>query len=620
MDFLSVIIDRIGSTNVFNIVQGRMPSRDTHLKTIVDDDLIIEYLTEIERISSIATSYSDGEDNPVDVSGELSKIGETFFLQFFPEPIQKRLRNTNSGFLFWHIDQSLRNIPWELLYDGSRFLADNYYIGKNISGYWRDNNRPERDRLRVLIIADPTDNLEWARLEGEGLFDSLNAEVSADLLDVQFMAGNRISKLNLLNAIKGRDIIHYTGHVYYSKDQQESGWLLSDNKILRAREIEKSGSAPFLVFSNGCLSAPAEMGFLSEDIQDTGKAAIEKGYRVNDLAGAFLKAGICNYIGTNWEIRDNSRTFDFAMNFYRAIFEEKSVGEALFEARLRARQTYPASDLSWANYVLHGNPMARMFRPGQRRTFDASRNIMTARKIVEGYPTPIAREYNKFKQMDREIDTTQILHVLIGVFVKTMKIIGAITFSNYRHLSLRGDLPDSDSIVSLKNWVDKIYECLTSIRSLRMSISVTGLLEAFFLHRDSIEKLLKWSELFAKGELASEMVETHLITFQYLFDNLLTDLSALSRHKIIYIPENGSESLVLHGTEYEYVRLLPAEYRVTELLEKFKMLSGKICLYSSSRKLLFSMQDFMQFDIDKNKIIFPCPITLGDPAHMEIAR
>ena len=345
MEFFSIIIDRVNTTNVFNIIQGRLPTRETHLQTIVDDDLIAEFLTEIERISRISNSMSDAEAAllPVNVSTELRRIGETFFLQFFPDQIQDRLRNTERGSLFVHSDYKLRNIPWELLHDGNCFLADKFNMGKNISGYWRDINRTERERLNVLIIADPTEDLEWARQEGEGLFESLNAELSADRLDVQFMSGRRITKLNLLNALKNRDIIHYSGHLHYNKEQQESGWLLSGGKVLRAREIEKAGFSPFLVFSNSCFSSPVS--------GESPNGQESSGSRFNDLAGAFLKAGIANYIGTNWEIVDNARTYDFAMNFYRSIFEEKTVGEALFESRNYARRNYPGYDLTWANYV-----------------------------------------------------------------------------------------------------------------------------------------------------------------------------------------------------------------------------------------------------------------------------
>ncbi|MCB1323482.1 MAG: CHAT domain-containing protein, partial [Leptospiraceae bacterium] len=118
MDFLSIIIDRVNTTNVFNIVRGRLPSRETHLQTIVDDDLIEEYLQEVGRLSRIANSLSARQkrQSSVDLLGELKRLGETFFVQFFPEAIQTRFRNSQGAYLFLHVDQRLRNIPWELLH------------------------------------------------------------------------------------------------------------------------------------------------------------------------------------------------------------------------------------------------------------------------------------------------------------------------------------------------------------------------------------------------------------------------------------------------------------------------------------------------------------------------
>lgn len=600
MDFLSVIIDRIGSTNVFNIVQGRLPSRDTHLQTVVDDDLIAEFLTEVERIARVATGFSGPERAaPVEISGELRRIGETFFLQFFPEAIQKRLRDHDHGFLFLHVDHSLRNIPWELLYDGNCFLADKFYIGKNVSGYWRDTARSERDRLRVLIIADPTEDLEWARLEGEGLFDSLNAEVSPDMLDVHFLAGSRITKLGLLNAIKDRDIIHYTGHLYYDQNQQESGWMLSGNKVLRAREIEKSGCSPFLVFSNSCLSSPMSGGVPAEETADV--------FRFNDMAGAFLKAGIGNYIGTNWEIEDNEKTLEFSLNFYRSILEGKSAGESLFEARSKARHSYTASDITWANYVLHGNPMARIFRPGKRRTFDASRNAFNARRVIENYPMPVAREYHNFRGISNvEFHPQEGLEALILGFENTMMIVGAITFGNYRFLTLRGALPEREDPCTLSFWIEKVYECTTNMRSLHIDISVTGVMECLYLHRDSIFKLLRWTEDYRRGAITGPAVGTHFITYQFLFDNLLTDLASLSRYRIAYVDKTGEEAFVLKGLTPEKVRLVPAEFKIPPLLEKFVAHKDQIVIYNSSRKVFFSLDEFMEYDLAADRINFPC--------------
>lgn len=608
MDFLSVIIDRIGSTNVFNIVQGRLPSRDTHLQTMVDDDLIAEFLTEVERIARVATGYSRaGQPAPVDISGELRRIGETFFLQFFPEAIQKRLRDNDHGFLFLHLDHSLRNIPWGLLHDGNCFLADKFYIGKNVSGYWRDTARAERDRLRVLIIADPTEDLEWARLEGEGLFDSLSAEISPDLLDVHFLAGSRITKLGLLNAIKDRDIIHYTGHLYYHPNQEESGWLLADNKVLRAREIEKSGCSPFLVFSNSCLSSPMSINTNGANGANGANGSdIPEVFRFNDMAAAFLKAGIGNYIGTNWEIEDNDKTLEFSLNFYRSILEGKSVGEALYEARSQARHTYSSGDITWANYVLHGNPMARIFRQGKRRTFDASRNAFNARRVVENYPLPIAREYEAFRQIDDvEFHPRSGIEALILGFEHTMLIVGAITFGNYRFLTLRGNLPEREDPCTLSFWIEKIYECTTNMRSLHIDIAVTGVMECLYLHRDSIGKLLRWTEEYRRGAITGQAIGTHFITYQFLFDNLLTDLASLSRYRVAYVDRTGEEALILKGLEPEKVRLVPAEFKVPPLLEKFVAHRDQVVLYNSSRKVFFSLDDYIEYDPASGRLSFP---------------
>ncbi len=601
MDFFSIIIDRVNTTNVFNIIQGRLPSRDTHLQTIVDDDLIQEFLSEIERISRISNSMSDEEAAPVpvSVSGDLRRIGETFFLQFFPEQIQERLRNTERGFLFLHVDSRLRNIPWELLHDGNCFLADKFFMGKNISGYWRDINRAERERLRVLIIADPTEDLEWARLEGEGLFETLNAEVSADRLDVQFMSGRRLTKLNLLGALKGMDIIHYSGHLFYSNEQQESGWLLSDNKVLRAREIENAGFSPFLVFSNSCLSSPVVHSNATD-------AEVAQGARFNDLAGAFLKAGIGNYIGTNWEIKDNSSTYDFAVQFYRAIFEEKSVGEALYEARQRARRSYAQHDLTWANYVLHGNPLTRIYRSAGKRTFDASRTMVTAERVMEYYPLPIAQGYRDFlKGTEDGLSSRECLALLIETFQKTMLTVGSIIFGNYRFLSLKGELPDKIGGGDPRAWVDGIYHCVRNIRSLNLELAASGLLESIALHKEPIEKLLNWSVQFTSGEIDQDSHDTHLVTFQYLFDNLLSDLASLARYRIIYLHRNGEDAVILHGLDAEDYRLVPAEFKETVLLERADRNRGRLCFYNSSRKILFPLEDFMTYDEPRGEIDFP---------------
>ncbi|MCR9143151.1 MAG: CHAT domain-containing protein [bacterium] len=644
MDFFSIIIDRVNSTNVFNMVQGRLPSRDTHLQTRVDDDLIQEFLQETERLSRIANSFeangaggsgageaaaSSGARNAsIDVSGELRRMGETFFLQFFPEQIQDRLRSARDSFLFLHVDHRLRDIPWEILHTGQCFLADKFFLGKNIAGYWREASRSERDQLKMLIIADPTEDLEWARLEGEGLFESLNAEVSPDRLDVQFLSGRRITKLSLLNAIKDRDIIHYAGHMYYSKDQQESGWLLADGKVLRAREIEKAGVVPDLVFANSCLSFAAGQSADAGAAQSAGlkksgeadasgsgdreresalaqnagdleaaRGMTDSGNVFNDLAGAFLRAGIHNYVGTNWEISDNIRTYEFALQFYRSIFEERSVGEALYEARRQARRLYESSDLTWARYSLHGNPMSRIYRQGGRRSFDASRNVLHARTVLDSYPGPIAGEYSRFLELTESgADPAESLATLWRVFENIVRVIGALIFGNAGYLNVKIDAPAAGTPAHLRMYVELLYAAMGRLRSLNMEVSPGRLLECMYLHRDTIDKFLDAREAWATGRLGEDYFDSYIVTYHYFIDNLLSDLAPLGRYQIVYLEGDSGRARLLNGLESRNIQVLPAEFEDPQLRQLIGDNADRVCFYNSSRKILFSLEDGMSYD------------------------
>ena len=599
MDILNILIDRVDNVNVFNLIQGRTPGRDTHLHTRVDQDLIQEFLDELERIAHLSNQVQGGLTYDLNLSRRLRNAGQTFFDQFFPDPIQEKLRASEGGFLFFHVDQTLASLPWELLYEGTCFLADKFAIGKNIAGFWSESQRAERDRLRVLIIADPTEDLDWARQEGEGLLESLNADVSSDRIDVELLTGPRLGKLELLEAIRNRDIIHYAGHLHYDPRQKESGWLLPEGKILRAREIEKMGSLPGLVFSNSCMSMPDHLRRQELIGEENGA---NEGKLFNHLAGAFLRAGIASYIGTSWEIRDSDHTFEFALQFYRSLFEERSVGEAMFDARKHARQQFPINDLTWAAYNLHGNPLTRIFRSGNRRTFDASRNILTSRKILQQYPYPISRLYKRFLDLQDEPDSDShiMLSSLSRCFFHTLGICGSILFSNLESLKIR--LPGLDHTLDFNAWTNEIYEGLNKVHSLGVELTAPGLVESFFLHRDNIEKLLKWSQSLSEEAGAPD---AYMVTFQYLFDNLLTDLSFLGRYRMVYLKDGMGDALELRGQQLTEMRILPSQMENVQLSRSIMKSAGQLCFFNTSRRSLLSLSPYMRFDPSERALQYP---------------
>ncbi|MDH5656020.1 MAG: CHAT domain-containing protein [Spirochaetia bacterium] len=590
---LNIIIDRVGNINVFNILQGNFPGHDTHLQSEIDDDMIAEFLSEIERFSIISNNVSEKSRKNVNVIENLRSVSETFFCQFFPSSLQKKLRNSSRAYIFFHVDRKLRNIPWELLHDGTGFLSDKFFIGKNISGNWHEFIKPEKDKLRLLIVADPSEDLEWARLEGEKIFESLNSEVSSDRLDIQLMSGKRITKLNLLNALKDRDIVHYAGHMIHDEDPRESGWLLSEGKVLRAREIEKAGLEPDLVFSNSCFSSPVG-----------GNAPDQKtNLQLNDMASAFLSAGISNYVGSNWKIKDDGRAYTFAHDFYRAIFEEKTVGEALFYARMKARERNHPSDLTWGNYVLHGNPIARIYRNDIRKYFDASRSSLNVQRIIETYPVPVAREYRHFMNVSE--NTLSSFKSLSRLLKYTMQIVGAVVFSNCRHLGLREFLPVPGAPVLFSRWILDVFECLEQVKSHQMQFSMEGLMEGLYMHKSDIEKMLLWRNDFINGRIKEDLLDSYRVTFQYLLDNMLSTFSFLGKNNILFIDPEKNISYSFSGQEVEEHFAIPPGIKNKKFADLIEANRGHLCLQNREKQILIPVDDYMSFDPEtKNMVLF----------------
>ncbi|MEM4271251.1 MAG: hypothetical protein QXO70_04120 [Candidatus Pacearchaeota archaeon] len=133
---INLLIDRVENVNIFNFLDsGNAPGSESHIHAKMDGDLIVEYVKEMENISKVARSFSNKTSGvKPDILKDLKSLGETFFDQFFPPEIANKLRSSQDKFLHFHIDDGLKDIPWDLLHDGSSFLADKFCIGKTVKG------------------------------------------------------------------------------------------------------------------------------------------------------------------------------------------------------------------------------------------------------------------------------------------------------------------------------------------------------------------------------------------------------------------------------------------------------------------------------------------------------
>lgn len=591
MDFLNLIIDRVDNVNIFNLIHARNPSQYTHLKTQVDEDLFEEFIAEVAEVSTFANRISEKRPDSYLVLQNLRNAGETFFQQFFPAGLAGRIRNSPGGYLYIHADDQAGRIPFELMHDGKGFLADRFFIGRSICSSLADKNKKEKDRLKFLIVADPTEDLPYAREEGEALFEYLNAEVSSADIEVELLSGSSITKMQLLEKMQQREVVHYAGHMHYDPKEGRSGWVLAGGKVLRAGEISSLNRVPSLVFSNSCLAWPLD-------------ARVSELKESSHLAAAFLQAGIENYIGTSWEIKDSKHTYEFAKVFYTSLFEEKSAGEALFDARKMARHHYPVNDLTWAGYVLHGSPNNRVFRGSGRRTFDASRSELTMKRVLDLYPCPVAKSYAAFLESQHS-GNAEVQFSNLGVLLKNILIVaGSVLFGNYKYLKMSGDIPQKP-VQDLNTWFVYIMDCLAGFKSISVEPAVTNFMEAFFLHRDTIRKMISWSGEMSNGLLPEDQLDSYLVTYQYNIENLLGDLSAFRSFYLVSVESPAKASMFFEGRQVRHRRLVAPETIDTGFSRQVEACEGKVCFFSPGKSILFPVEPFIEYDPDAGRLIFP---------------
>lgn len=69
----------------------------------------------------------------------------------------------------------------------------------------------------------------------------------------------------------------------------------------------------------------------------------------------FLKAGSSLFVGTMWEVSDESAAA-FSQEFYSQIMQGKTVGEAVHLARQKIKKD---GDPTWLSYTVYGDPNMR---------------------------------------------------------------------------------------------------------------------------------------------------------------------------------------------------------------------------------------------------------------------
>jgi WD40 repeat protein len=297
-------------------------------------------------------------------SESLVELGRNLFEAAFPPEVAGTIRASDSEFLVLDLDNESNRIPWELVHDGSDFLCCRFSVGRRVQSWeYPESIRRKRptDRSTAFIVSNPTGDLKEASQEGATLADLLENHGDVDVT----WLNNRTSLRNLCSWFTKTDLLHFSGHsTNGAADDEKPGWELTDSRFTEdeIRRIKERGeNFPLLIFSNSCGS-----GETPGEYRKGGHAT---------LAESFLRLGCPHYVGVYSKVIDRFGS-EFAQRFYQYVLNRGAIGTSMRLARLEIRSKQESDHLTWAQYVLYGDPSTSLF--GERAFFPEVHTLLFA--------------------------------------------------------------------------------------------------------------------------------------------------------------------------------------------------------------------------------------------------
>ncbi|WP_052049855.1 CHAT domain-containing protein [Leptolyngbya sp. KIOST-1] len=258
-------------------------------------------------------------------------------------PMQAALAETHPQTLVFVLDGALRNTSMAALYDGERYLVEDYAIALS-PGLQLLGPRPLQATRMAALLAGLTE----AR-HGFSALTNVKDEIQTiqALLDSRVLFDERFTTTALTQKIAQTElpIVHLATHAQYSSNLQDT-FILAWDRPIPVDELSLLLSA-----GDQIRVEPIELLVLSACETATGGNRAALG-----LAGLSLQAGARSTLASLWNLDDASGAY-FIRQFYQALAQPGTTkAEALRQAQLALLQ-HPdyRHPIYWSAYVLVGN-------------------------------------------------------------------------------------------------------------------------------------------------------------------------------------------------------------------------------------------------------------------------
>lgn len=257
-------------------------------------------------------------------------------------PVVEELRAQKVSTLIFVPDGPLRSIPPAALYDGSRFLVEDFAVATTL-GLTLTSPRPIPRKSATMLAGGLTVGVEgFSPLPGVAteLAEIARLYPARELRDEKFEVTPVTEEL----AVGDYSVVHIATHGQFKPDFRQSFLLAYDGRISLDLLEQTVGQRRYH-------TQPVELLMLSacETAAGDDRAAL-------GLAGVALKAGARSAVATLWAVYDEA-TATLVGQFYEGLQDPSlSKAEALRQAQLKLlkdqRYAHPAV---WSPFLLIGN-------------------------------------------------------------------------------------------------------------------------------------------------------------------------------------------------------------------------------------------------------------------------
>lgn len=308
-----------------------------------------------DRLSRMARSGADrrSEEDDRAYRNELTRIGQNLYDRLFSADLKREYRRIRElaaeGVIKSLVITSDEPwIPWEMIkpyeYDEAtgQTIDDDFLCAQfRLSRWLAGRGIPDLVRVRAAQLVAPGSNLAYVQRER----DYFTRELPPTIQPGPILQ----TKREVLTALEasGTQVFHFACHGDFVYDNpEESVLVLADREEFAPSEVSgpvRAGvtkSKP-LIFLNACHSG--QIGFALTGL--------------GGWAERFVHAGASAFVGTLWEVND-ALAAEFAVDFYRRLWQGETLGHAFHAARLRVRDQDPANP-TWLAYTLYADPNGR---------------------------------------------------------------------------------------------------------------------------------------------------------------------------------------------------------------------------------------------------------------------